>query len=747
MNSLYLVKVEFKNFLSYGDRWNTVELNNGISIIQGADINTTRSNGSGKSSFLETIPFALYGKTIKDIKKSDIVNRYNGSGCEVKLTIMIGNDEFLFHRGIKPNIFKVYKNTDRIPQPSTAAVFQANIEDSILGMDFKTFKNLIYYSPDNTISIIGAKKDEKRKFLESLFDLSIFSDILKATNVNIKATSKVIDELNTSIDSNNRMIQSFQSDIDNTEVVDIKKENQLVNGFKLIVDALKEVQVDYNKDDHDKVSLDISTTETIINDTKIDIAVCEAKLKSLNDSLNDKEVIDSTQAKKDELTNKIATLNGALVDNDYQKEKDDIKVEIVKNIGILDTFKDTLRDLKSNSTITTSKISDYTIELNDLISGKMSDDIDQCPQCKQDVDRNILNDWYSDRMDTINDKIKLEEDKLAIINGDIKQVDGDISNTKDTINEQKNDIKSIITKINEQKDIDTDITSTKLELSSLPDVDKMNNDNKKTSGLIKDEKCLLAEIKWKLDMAEEDLKNQKESITIHEKLLITKNEHDIKVNESNNNLQAATSRLIELTKINESVEKSLAKKKLDITTFSEENDVSDKNIKLKNVLLDHFKYIKQSLQDENIKQYAISNIVPYLNTRANFYLSESGIPYVIDIDGWLNVTIKGLGVGEISYGSLSGGEAKSINMAVQFACADISENQSDMGMNFMLADEVIDSSLDDIGVALLMGVIRTRQGINNSDVFIITHRDELKDIDCDNTILVNKEDGFSRIGG
>ena len=747
MNSLYLVKVEFKNFLSYGDRWNTVELNNGISIIQGADINTTRSNGSGKSSFLETIPFALYGKTIKDIKKSDIVNRYNGSGCEVKLTIMIGNDEFLFHRGIKPNIFKVYKNTDRIPQPSTAAVFQANIEDSILGMDFKTFKNLIYYSPDNTISIIGAKKDEKRKFLESLFDLSIFSDILKATNVNIKATSKAIDELNTSIDSNNRMIQSFQSDIDNTEVVDIKKENQLVNGFKLIVDALKEVQVDYNKDDHDKVSLDISTTETIINDTKIDIAVCEAKLKSLNDSLNDKEVIDSTQAKKDELTNKIATLNGALVDNDYQKEKDDIKVEIVKNIGILDTFKDTLRDLKSNSTITTSKISDYTIELNDLISGKMSDDIDQCPQCKQDVDRNILNDWYSDRMDTINDKIKLEEDKLAIINGDIKQVDGDISNTKDTINEQKNDIKSIITKINEQKDIDTDITSTKLELSSLPDVDKMNNDNKKTSGLIKDEKCLLTEIKWKLDMAEEDLKNQKESITIHEKLLITKNEHDIKVNESNNNLQAATSRLIELTKINESVEKSLAKKKLDIITFSEENDVSDKNIKLKNVLLDHFKYIKQSLQDENIKQYAISNIVPYLNTRANFYLSESGIPYVIDIDGWLNVTIKGLGVGEISYGSLSGGEAKSINMAVQFACVDISENQSDMGMNFMLADEVIDSSLDDIGVALLMGVIRTRQGINNSDVFIITHRDELKDIDCDNTILVNKEDGFSRIGG
>jgi len=182
MNKLIFNKIEFRNFLSFGNTWQTFEFHNGINLIQGHDTGTGKSNGSGKSSLVELLPFALFGQTIKDIKKDNIPNWYNQTKCETNLYFSINDDEYCFYRSIKPNKFTVKKNDEIIPQLSNVRDFQIKINDEVIGMDFKTFSNLVYFSPNNTISILNAKKEQKRKFLESLFDLGEYSEMLRLCN-------------------------------------------------------------------------------------------------------------------------------------------------------------------------------------------------------------------------------------------------------------------------------------------------------------------------------------------------------------------------------------------------------------------------------------------------------------------------------------------------------------------------------------------------------------------------------------
>ena len=85
--------VKFKNFLSFGSKWEELIFQHGINIILGP-------NGSGKSSCMETIPFALFGKTHKDIKKADLINWKNRKQLEVQLSFSKGDDHYKVIRAI-----------------------------------------------------------------------------------------------------------------------------------------------------------------------------------------------------------------------------------------------------------------------------------------------------------------------------------------------------------------------------------------------------------------------------------------------------------------------------------------------------------------------------------------------------------------------------------------------------------------------------------------------------------------------
>jgi len=160
---------------------------------------------------------------------------------------------------------------------------------------------------------------------------------------------------------------------------------------------------------------------------------------------------------------------------------------------------------------------------------------------------------------------------------------------------------------------------------------------------------------------------------------------------------------------------------------------------------DYIKAIKGLLKDENIKQHMISRIMPYLNKQANYYLSEVDYSFYVDIDKWMDIKIKGPGISNATYGSLSGGERRGIDLAIQLGFLDIARTQAGIFPDLLTFDELLDSSIDVQGIGEVLKIVRVKQREANGKFFIISHRSEIDIELIDHNYNVIKENGYSRV--
>ena len=108
-------KVRWKNFLSTGNTFSEINLTNyRTNLIVG-------SNGAGKSTILDALTFSLFNKPFRKITKGQLVNTVNEKECLVEVEFDIGKTQWKVIRGIKPNVFEIYKNKTILNQSSAAA--------------------------------------------------------------------------------------------------------------------------------------------------------------------------------------------------------------------------------------------------------------------------------------------------------------------------------------------------------------------------------------------------------------------------------------------------------------------------------------------------------------------------------------------------------------------------------------------------------------------------------------------------
>ena len=138
-------------------------------------------------------------------------------------------------------------------------------------------------------------------------------------------------------------------------------------------------------------------------------------------------------------------------------------------------------------------------------------------------------------------------------------------------------------------------------------------------------------------------------------------------------------------------------------------------------------------------------MIPYIAKLTNTYLSEGGCNFYLNITGWLDEEIMGPGITNCSYGNLSGGEARSIDLALQLTFLDILRLQRGANLDIIIFDEILDSSIDTSGLSNLLKIIKVMQVRDNSKVYLITHRQEVSDIDVDRIYTVEKRKGFSEV--
>ena len=207
--------VRWKNLLSSGNKFTTIELNrSSTTLIVG-------ENGAGKSTLLDALCFGLYGKGFRNLKKDLLINSINNKDLLVEIEFEVGKKSYKVIRGAKPNKFELYLDNVLINQDATMRDYQEHLEKNILKMSHRSFTQVAILGSANFTPFMQLRARDRRKLVEDLLDISIFStmkDILRKKianhNVEVKETSHEIDLLEERINGLNEQVQALQKNRD-----------------------------------------------------------------------------------------------------------------------------------------------------------------------------------------------------------------------------------------------------------------------------------------------------------------------------------------------------------------------------------------------------------------------------------------------------------------------------------------------------------------------------------------------------
>jgi DNA repair exonuclease SbcCD ATPase subunit len=162
-------KLKYKNFLSTGDNMTEIDLNYARSTL------VVGQNGAGKSTMLDALSFALFGKAHRNITKSQLVNSINKKDCLVEVEFAVGPNNYRVVRGIKPNKFEIYKNKTLVNQESHNKEYQRVLEQNILKLNHKSFHQIVVLGSSSFIPFMQLPANHRREVIEDLLDINVFS--------------------------------------------------------------------------------------------------------------------------------------------------------------------------------------------------------------------------------------------------------------------------------------------------------------------------------------------------------------------------------------------------------------------------------------------------------------------------------------------------------------------------------------------------------------------------------------------
>jgi DNA repair exonuclease SbcCD ATPase subunit len=356
-----ITKIEWRNFSSYGNRTQELNLGNDSSLFQ-----VLGENGAGKTSISQVIAFGLYGK-VEGKKLKDIPNRINGNAW-TRITLDHLGSSVVVERGLDPNLFRLLIDGKELDQAGNRTL-QDYLTDDILGIPYYVFNNTISLSINDFKSFIKMIPQDKRGIIDKIFGFHILNQMREILKSETRKIKEVLDNLTGKLHSLDGSIKNSVAEMNNL-INEIEEESvALIDDLTGKIATFENLQKMHSqkgeefRKNEDELNQKTRNTNSLLIDAQSKLRDLERKLKlyDLNicptcESSLDTDfhhTMESTMLdEKNSVETKISEIEGALnelriLESSYAATRSDLIEKGMKIKNKLETIQTDLRLLKS----------------------------------------------------------------------------------------------------------------------------------------------------------------------------------------------------------------------------------------------------------------------------------------------------------------------------------------------------------------------------------------------------------------
>ena len=680
---LTIKNITLRNFLSIGNVTQAVDFDKkDITLILGENLDLGGDgarNGTGKTTLIQGLSYALFGVPINSIRKDNLVNRTNTKGMLVTLEFNINGTNYKIERGRKPNILKFYVND--VHQKATEDQQGENKEtqafiERVINMTPDMFRHIVVL---NTYSepFLALKNNEQKDIIEQLLGITLLSEKADVVKEMIRQSKDDIQQEEfkiKAIEEANKRVKEQIDAIKRRQMLWLKKHDEDLATLAIEYDDLSKIDIetelqahkdlavwDQQKQQHDAYEALIARQTAWMQKQDKDVAALKLKM----DELSHIDFVAELKAHQDLVEyNKQVQLKTAY-DSKIESLRKDITKE-GKNYDKLSTEVNTLKEHKcyacgqdfhddQHTTVLDSKI-----ELCNASKSQLTD-------LKFQLDELVANPIIVNDKPTTHYKTEVEAVRQSTEIDNIKKQIDEKSSENNPFSEQLFDTPSVTLGKRPSTHYDTEAKAVehRAKVSSL-----------------------LSQIESKAAEADP---YQEQVVDMERQAL-----QEIKFDGINT-----------LTKTMEH-QKFL----LDLLTSKDS-------------------FVRKKIIDQNLS---------YLNSRLTHYLDKIGLPHQVVFKNDLQVEITELGR-DLDFDNLSRGERNRLILGLSFAFRDVYESLYGP-VNTLFIDELIDSGLDTMGVENSLAILKDMSRRRQKSIWLISHREELAGR-VPNVLKVIKENGFT----
>ena len=229
--------LKYRNFLSSGQHWTDINFQEyNTNLVIG-------TNGSGKSTMLDALTFALFNKPFRKINKSQLINTTNEKDTLVEVEFSVNSRDYLVRRGIKPNIFDIEVNGEALHRQADDRSNQKILEENILKVNYKSFTQIVILGSSTFVPFMQLTGSNRREVIEDLLDIRIFStmnNLMREKMREQRDSLKTLTLRKDNIQDKMVMQKNFMAELDAQRQTGIKASNKKIKEYTLEVDNLLE---------------------------------------------------------------------------------------------------------------------------------------------------------------------------------------------------------------------------------------------------------------------------------------------------------------------------------------------------------------------------------------------------------------------------------------------------------------------------------------------------------------------------